>query len=229
MPVKAIAIDDEPLALEIIKNFCDKSPGLDLINCFENALEGLEFINDHHPDLIFLDINMPDITGLELVNSLSFKPMIVFTTAYKEFALEGFELDAVDYLLKPFSFERFEKAAQKAIKNTGAPNEESNLFVFSDYRMVKVPCTEIIYIESLDDYIKINRINAQRPLVTLMTLKKAIEALPDERFARIHRSYIVSLAHVASVSGRKVILNNDVELPMTETYFDALNKKLNIR
>lgn len=229
MQIKAIAIDDEPLALDIVKTFCDKLENITLVCCFDNAIEGLDYANIHKPDLIFLDINMPDMTGIELAGNLKPAPMIIFTTAYKEFALEGFELDAVDYLLKPFSFERFEKAVQKAMKTSGGEKEEPNLFVFSEYRMIKIPCKDILYIESLDDYIKIHRTEQQKTVMTLMTLKKTMDALPDTQFARIHRSFIVSLNQIASLSFRKVILKNSTELPVSETYLEPLNKKLNIR
>lgn len=233
MIVNAIAIDDEPLALEIIKDFSAKMQSLQLQHCFYDAVEGREYIEKHKPDLLFIDIDMPDINGLELVNSLQYKPIIVFTTAYKEFALEGFELEAVDYLLKPFSFERFEKAIQKAtsamqLKTASVEKEESNLFVFADYRMVKIPAADIIYIESLDDYIKIH-LQSAKPVMTLMSLKKVLEALPNEAFARIHRSYIVSLKYIHSLSARKVILTNGSALAVSESHFEPLNKKLKIR
>ncbi|MFV0605448.1 MAG: LytR/AlgR family response regulator transcription factor [Niabella sp.] len=228
MSVKAIAIDDEPLAVDIIKTFCNQLQDVELLDCFDNAPEALEYIHKNNPHLLFLDINMPDMTGLELVNKLHTKPMIIFTTAYKEFALQGFELDAVDYLLKPFSFERFEKAVQKAMKNIGSSNDDFNLYVFADYRMLKIAGTDIMYIESLDDYIKIHLCDDQKPVMTLMTMKKVVSLLPDDCFARIHRSYTVALAQIASISARKLLLKNGETLPVTETYFEALNKKLHI-
>lgn len=232
MKIKTVAIDDEPLALEIIKDYAKKIPHIELTT-FGNAVDGLEYLTANNTiDLLLIDISMPDINGIDLVNQLQLRPMIIFTTAYKEFALQGFELDAVDYLLKPFSFERFEKAVQKAqhlweLQRSIQPQEEYNLFVFSDYRMIKIPANEIIYIESLDDYIKIH-LRDGKSIMTLMPLKKVVQILPDKDFARIHRSYIVSLKNILSISARRLVLKTGQELPVSESHIEALNKKLHI-
>ncbi len=227
--IKAIAIDDEPLALEIIKDFAARIEGLEVLAIFDNAIKGRACLEEQQPDLLFVDIDMPDISGIELVSSLQHKPAIVFTTAYKEFALDGFELEAADYLLKPFSFERFEKAVQKVRSMLQLKNQRSKedhaLFVFSEYRKVKIPAADIIFIESMDDYIKIHLENS-KPVLTLLPMKKALEALPANSFARIHRRFIVSLEHIRSVLARKVMLTNGAELPVSETYAEPLNKKL---
>ena len=220
MKLKAIAIDDEPLALEILKQYCRQITDVELVRVFDNAADGLAYINTAAPDILFVDIDMPDMNGIELVNNLTIKPITIFTTAYKEFALEGFELDAVDYLLKPFSFERFEKAFLKALskyKIEGHTTESNHLFVYVDYKMVKILFDNIIYIESLDDYIKIHLNNA-KPVMTLMTQKKMMEKLPKHEFMRIHRSYIISINSITKVSGRKVILVSGIELPVSESY-----------
>jgi len=159
-PLKCIAIDDEPLALELIKGYCAKIPELSLVQCFEDAISGAEFLNKNVVNLLFLDINMPDITGIELVESLKERPLIILTTAYKNFAFEDFELDALDYLLKPFEFNRFLKAVQKVIdyfnfKSRSGSSETENLYVHSEYRLVKIPFRNIDYTESLEDYIRI--------------------------------------------------------------------------
>lgn len=227
MKIKAIAIDDEPLALEIVKQYCTQLPGIELVQTFDNAVAGLEYIHQHQPDLLFIDIDMPDINGIDLINSLASKPMIIFTTAYKEFALDGFELEAIDYLLKPFSFERFEKAFQKAASKYKSTNSEDgaqeHIFVYTEYRMKKILLQDIIYIESLDDYIKIHFMN-DKPVMTLMSLKKVSEKLPHGQFIRIHRSYITSVKHFSELSGRKIKLTNGTELPVGESYSSEVNK-----
>src|SRR5579871_1893705 len=181
MTLRCVAIDDEPLALVLIRDYISKFPELELVQTFDDAISGAEFLRSAQIDLLFIDINMPDITGLDLVKSLKEKPMIIFTTAYKKFAFEGFELDALDYLLKPIDLGRFSKAISKAIeyyKYKANPNTvEENLFVYSEYRLVKIPVADIEYIESLDDYIKIHFSNA-KPILTLMTLKKVLINFP---------------------------------------------------
>lgn len=176
--------------------------------------------------MLFIDIDMPDINGIDLVNRIQSKPMIIFTTAYKEFALEGFELEAVDYLLKPFGFEGFEKAVQKALSqykiHNSTPKTE-HIFVYSEYRMVKIDLDSIIYIESLDDYIKLHLAN-RKPVMTLMPLKKIAEDLPAGQFMRIHRSYIAAVKYISSLSGRKIILTNGVALPVCESYAAQLTR-----
>lgn len=222
MPIRCIAIDDEPLALALIKEYIGQCRQLQLIESFEDAIAGAEYLGNHPVDLLFIDINMPDITGLDLVRSLTRKPMIIFTTAYNNYAIDGFELDAVDYLLKPISFERFSRAVAKATdyfayKNKqDQPNEEC-LFVYSEYRMLKILLSEIDYIESLEDYIKIH-LQQGKPVLTLMTLKGVLEKLPASRFSRIHRSYIVANGRVKSIHNRKVKLASGIELPVSETY-----------
>ncbi|HRX94619.1 MAG TPA: response regulator, partial [Chitinophagaceae bacterium] len=176
MNIRCIAIDDEPPALELIQEYLSRFPSLQLIETFDDAISGGEFLRKNPVDLLFIDINMPDITGIDLVRSLEEKPMIIFTTAHKKFAFEGFELDAIDYLVKPISFERFSKAVNKALeyfeyKKKTDPGIQENLFVYSEYRMVKVALSSIEYIESMEDYIRIH-IQNEKPVMTLMTMKK---------------------------------------------------------
>lgn len=224
--INAIAIDDEPLALEIVKQYCSQLPDVDLVKTFENPVAALEYINQHHPDLVFIDIDMPDINGIELVNRSDIKPMIIFTTAFKEFALEGFELEAVDYLLKPFSFERFDKSIRKAqskMKSSKPSVDPDHIFVNVEYKLCKILFEEILYIESLDDYIKIHLTN-DNPVMTIMSLKKISEKLPTAQFIRIHRSYIVSVKQLTQISGRKIKLRNGTQLPLGERYSAAVTK-----
>ena len=183
MKLKCIAIDDEPLALKLVRNYADRIPSLNLVQTFTDAISGAEFLRNNPVDLLFLDINMPDISGIDLVHSLKEKPLIIFTTAYKNFAFEGFELEAIDFLLKPISFDRFSKAVQKAVEifslkqsQTG-PTPES-LVVFSEYQRLKIPLTEIEYIESSEKYIKIHLAKG-KPVLSLMSLGKVLEKLPE--------------------------------------------------
>ncbi len=224
MQLKCVAIDDEPLALELIKGYIAKIPSLTLVHTFEDAISGAEFLKTTVIDILLIDINMPDITGIDLVRSLVEKPIIIFTTAYKNFAFEGFELEALDYLLKPIDFKRFSKAIEKAIDfyqyKTAAKEEtqDESLYVYSEYRMVKIDLKDIEYIESMEDYIKIH-VAGLKPILTLMPLKKVLEKLPADRFKRIHRSFIVAVNKVKAIQNRKVYINT-VELPISESYAD---------
>lgn len=226
MPLKCIAIDDEPLALELISSYVNRLPEVQLLHTFEDAISGAEFLSATAVDLLFLDINMPDISGIDLARALKNKPMIIFTTAYKQFAFDGFELEAVDYLLKPIDFDRFAKAVNKAIEikkyrtALDSSAHEAFIYVHSEYRMIKIMLREIEYIESMEDYIKIH-LATEKTVLTLMPLKKVMEILPDQQFKRIHRSYIVPLSRVRSVQNKKVQLT-DVVLPIGESYAEQV-------
>ena len=222
--LKCIAIDDEPLALKLISRYVDQFPELQLVQTFEDAISGAEYLKQSTIDLLFIDINMPDVTGIELVRSLDKKPIIIFITAYKNFAYEGFELEALDYILKPIDAKRFAKAVEKAIdyykykNNEAGEKADSSLYVYSEYRMVKINLDDIEYIESMEDYIKIHVRNA-KTILTLMPLKKVLEKLPADKFQRIHRSFIVAVDKIKSIHNRKVQLA-DAELPVSESYMD---------
>ncbi|QCR24991.1 LytTR family DNA-binding domain-containing protein [Pontibacter sp. SGAir0037] len=228
MPLRCIAIDDEPLALTIIKTYAARIPELELVQTFDDAVSAAEFLKSSPVDLLFLDINMPDITGLDLVRALEIKPMIIFTTAYKQYAYDGFELEALDYLLKPINMNRFARAVQKALdyrsyQQQSQESESEALFVYSEYKLVKVDLREVEYIESLEDYIKIH-LKHEKPILTLMTMKKVLEKLPAGKFRRIHRSYIVPVAKVKAIVNRKVQLSSGKELPVSDTYADFLKE-----
>lgn len=223
-----LAIDDEPPALQLIKQYAGRMPQLQLLQTFDDALEAKEYLQKNKVDLLFIDINMPGITGLDLVRSLSEKPLLIFTTAYKNFAYEGFELEAIDYLLKPISFARFEKAVMKAIEyhqyKSGAQSDtKQHIFIRSEYRMIRIDTDNIVYIEGLEDYIKIH-LQGERPLLTLMTMKAILEKLPATKFARIHRSYIIHTEKVKAVTGKKVVLSTGTELPVSDSYIDFIRK-----
>ena len=222
MTLKCIAIDDEPLALNLIKNFAARIPALNLVQTFSDAISGAEFLRNNHVDLLFLDINMPDISGLDLAHALKEKPMIIFTTAYKNFAFEGFELEAVDFLLKPISFDRFLKGVQKAIEqfaHSQHPSEESqeSLLVYSEYQRQKIALSDIEYIESSGKYIKFHLVKS-KPVLSLVSLSKVLEKLPPNKFRRIHRCFIVPVSKIKSISNQKVRLASGQELPIGKTY-----------
>jgi two-component system LytT family response regulator len=228
MALKCIAIDDEPLALRLIQNYASRIPGLHLVQTFNDAITGAEFLRNNPVDLLFLDINMPDISGLDLVRSLKEKPLIIFTTAYKNFAFEGFELEAIDFLLKPFEFERFSKAAQKAIDHYAIRHTQPNgtpesLLVFSEYQRLKIPLSDIEYIESSEKYIKIY-LTKSKPVLSLMSLNKVLEKLPEDKFRRIHRRFIVSVSKVQSISNQKVQLASGMKLPIGKTYMQFIQE-----
>ncbi|MEB0263750.1 MULTISPECIES: LytTR family DNA-binding domain-containing protein [unclassified Mucilaginibacter] len=233
MVLKCVAIDDEPLALELIKNYVSRFPSLQLLQTFEDAVSGAEYLRNNPVDLLFVDINMPDITGIDLVRSLESKPMVIFTTAYKNFAFEGFELEAIDYLLKPIDVKRFGKAIEKAADYlryktaTTVQGEDENLYVYSEYRMVKIALKDIEYIESMEDYIKIH-LQFDKTVLTLMPLKKVLEKLPEDKFQRIHRSYIVPVSKIISIQNRKVKLPA-IELPISDSYANFARRWMKLR
>lgn len=188
---------------------------------------GAELLRQYPVDLLFVDINMPDISGIDLVRSLKNKPVVIFTTAHRQFAYEGYELDALDYLLKPIQPDRFDKAVNKVInffqyQRQAGKDTENALLVRSEYHLVKIEFNEIEYIESVDDYLKIHR-TGMRPVMTLMTLKAIIEKLPVNRFKRIHRSYVVPVAKIKSIVNRKVQLSSN-ELPISDSYADFIKE-----
>ncbi len=230
--MKAIAIDDEPLALRLIEEYCAKVPGLDLIGSYSDPMEAAEALRAHPVDLIFLDIQMPGITGLDFLKTLQLPPMTIFTTAYDHHAVEGFNLDAVDYLLKPIPFERFLKAVNKAADRLksretqlsgGQESGADHIFIKADYQMVRINFSDITHIEGLDDYIKIYY-GAPKPLLALMSLKAMLEKLPESKFQRVHRSYIIALDRIQSIRKGKIKMKNEVELPIGESYHDAFMK-----
>jgi DNA-binding LytR/AlgR family response regulator len=219
-----IAVDDEPLALDVLREYCNKVEFIELKSIFTSAIEAIDYINHNHVDLVFLDIQMPHISGLDFQKRLNYIPLIIFTTAYSEFALEGFNLDVLDYLLKPFSFERFYKAILKARKQydllqekeIASLNEENRfLLVKVEYHTMKINIHEIIYIEGLKDYIKIY--TGSKPILTKMTMKSMEEKLNDKNFVRIHKSFIVSLTKIKEIKKDKIIVA-DKQIPIGRQY-----------
>ena len=234
--MKCIIIDDEPLAIDIIESYCKALSNVDVISTFTNAIEALEFINNNSIDLVFSDIEMPNISGIELIKSLEGKvPYFIFTTAYPEYALEGFDLNAVDYLVKPIPFPRFLKAANRvkemmrlnvstafnvssATGDTAATvaSVDDFIFVKSEYENVKIDIKSIIHIQGLKDYLKIYS-EGSKPILTLMSLKSLEEELPETQFMRVHRSFIVSLKNIDVIERSQIIIN-DQRITVSEQY-----------
>jgi DNA-binding LytR/AlgR family response regulator len=222
MQMRCIAIDDEPLSLALIQQYISKFPALRLVQTFDDAISAAEFLRTNAVDLVFADINMPDVNGIDLVRSLVEKPVVIFITAHRKFAVEGFELEALDYLLKPVDFNRFSRAVQRALeylryRRHDAQTQEESIFVRAEYKLIKIPLTDILYIEGLQDYIKIH-LTQGRPVMTLMTLKSMQEKLPATRFLRIHRSYIVPVGRITAIVNRKVHIGAGPELPIGDSY-----------
>jgi len=234
MKIKCIAVDDEPLALDLVCKFIEQTSFLSLAGRFENAIEALGFINQNEVDLIFLDIQMPDLSGMELARVLdgkngTKKPKIIFTTAYNQFAIEGYKVDALDYLLKPFSYEDFLKASTKAFqyfegqKNTSAPvnvKTEEYIFLKVEYQLVKVMLKDITHVEAYKDYVKVYLVGKPNPILSLTSLKSMEDLLPNERFMRIHRSFIISLDHIDSISRNMVHIGN-TQITVSDNHKEA--------
>ena len=238
MNLKCIVIDDEPLALMQMQNYVARVPFLELVESFDNAVEARDFLGtDNSVDLIFVDINMPEVSGIDFVRGLDSAPMVVFTTAYSEYAVESFKLDAIDYLLKPFSFESFERAAKKAqsIAQLLALRDSTNsdslplgeqsaekecISIRADHKTSLVRYSNIVYIESAGEYVRLHLADGGH-LVTLFRLKNMESALPSERFVRVHRSFIVNLEHVTGYTKGRVFLTGDEYAPIGENYRDS--------
>ena len=242
MTLNCIAVDDEPLALGLVCKFILQTPFLNLISRFTSATDALKAIHDGKTDLIFLDIQMPDLNGIELaglLESMHVRPRVIFTTAYNQFAIEGFKVDALDYLLKPFSYEDFLRAAQKAMKYAeltnrpqipeAVPNEPKDDYIFLkvEYQLVRVELKDILYIESLKDYVKVWLKGKERALLSLTSLKALEEKLPPGRFMRIHRSFIISLENITSINRTAVHINKTIITvgdQYKHTFTEFLNK-----
>lgn len=218
--IQCIAIDDEPLALELISTYCAEIDFIQLQKTFTKTSDALKYIKSNPVDLLFLDIQMPDISGIDFYKNLEEKTMVIFTTAYSEYAVEGFNLNAVDYLLKPYELERFRKAVNKAKEfydySAKETNETNYIFVRADYSLIKIDCNDILYIESIDDYLRIH-LSGKKPIMTLSTLKAIEDKLPSSNFIRVHRSYIVALNKIESVRGKNIQLPL-AEIPISNKY-----------
>jgi len=240
MKINCIAVDDEPLALELIKDYTGRVSFLKLEGLFESGIEVLDWLHKNSTDLIFLDIMMPEITGIQFMEALYNKPMVIFTTAYEDYALKGFELDVVDYLLKPITFERFLKAVLKArerlqkkkddssqSKKAGGASEteEDYIFIKSGGHLKRIEFKNILYIEGMSDYLRIHTDNER--IMTLMNFQSMLSLLPSGNFLRVHRSYIINLKRIESIESNSVVIS-DKHIPISRNFKDELLKQINI-
>lgn len=222
--IKCICIDDEPLALKQMASYIEKTPSLQLEGQFENAFEAVSFLHDNKVDLMFVDINMPDLNGMDFVKSLSNAPKVIFTTAYSEYALEGFKVNAVDYLLKPIGYPDFLKAASKAeelyfSKKENQQELEHNddyLFIKSEYKLIRINYADIKYIEGMREYVRIYLDN-EAPVMALMSIKKLVEHLPSKDFMRVHRSYVVNLNKITTIERMRIVFDKTY-IPVSDQY-----------
>jgi two-component system, LytTR family, response regulator len=232
MKIKCLAIDDEPYALKQIADYISKTPFLELSNQCYNAFEAMEILSNSKIDLIFIDINMPEMTGMEFAKTLPVDTNIIFTTAYSEYAAESYKVDAIDYLLKPISYENFLKSANKAKQVLSQNNQQNqtekieHFFVKADGKLIKVEFSNIEFIESQSEYVKIHIIN-QKPIMTLMSLKNLENSLPKEQFMRVHRSYIVNLKKITTIERNHIIFNGKTIIPVSEQYKNEFKYYLN--
>jgi two-component system LytT family response regulator len=240
--IKCIAIDDEPLALKKLVTYIRKIPYLELVAECRSAIEAQKVIDEQEIDAVFLDINMPDLNGMDFAKSLeqghSQGPLMVFTTAYSEYAIEGYKANSVGYLLKPYGFDEFEAAAQK-VKDiheirqqattdvTAQVDDDGTIFVKSDYKIVRIAIENIRYIEAMSEYLRIACDDRDKPVIVLLSMKKIEEHLPSSMFMRIHRSFIINLNKICEVKKNHVILDGDVSLPIGDNYKDAFMNYLN--
>jgi DNA-binding LytR/AlgR family response regulator len=232
--IRTIAIDDEPLALQLVNGYISKTSFLEQVASFDNPLDAMDFLSSNPVDLIFLDIHMPDLSGIEFTRILENRPKIIFTTAYEKYALEGFKLEAVDYLLKPFSYEEFFKAAKKAEKllrlEHSAQTEEieaNNEFLFlkSEYKIRRINFNEIKYIEGLKDYVKVYLQNEDKPILSLNSLKSLETKLPESKFMRVHRSFIVNLDKIEIIERSRIVFGKTY-IPVSDQYKDKFQEYL---
>jgi len=227
-----LIVDDEPLALEVLEDYINKVPFLQLKGTCLNAMEAVRKMDNEKIDILFLDIQMPDISGIELLNALTRKPVVIFTTAFHEYATLGYELNVLDYLLKPIPFNRFVMAANKAndylssIKNTGNEARRKYIFIRTEYKIVKVNLDDILFVEGLKDYTRIHLKGNARPLITLQALKSLEAKLPESEFIRVHRSYIIGMNHIDVIAKNRVIIHQ-TEIPISDGFKDEFFKLIN--
>lgn len=232
MKLKCIIVDDEPLASELLKSYALQTPFLELIGTYNSAIEALTVVNEQKLNLIFLDINMPKMNGLEFSKTLSPAVKVIFTTAYDQYAIEGFKVNALDYLLKPISYGDFLQASNRALDWFKSINssqvEDNSIFVKSGYRIEKLEYNDILYIENQKDYVKFYLESQNEPISSLMSIQQLSEKLPESVFMRVHRSFIVNLNKIQTVERNNIVFGK-VFIPVSDTYREKFNKFLNKR
>ena len=232
--IRCIAIDDEPLALRQITGYIGKTPFLELKGEFENALPAIEFLQNNPVDLMFVDINMPDLSGIDFVKTLKNPPLIVFITAYSEYAIDGFRVNAIDYLLKPIGYTDFLKSANKARNyfetklqdKVSVEDKKEYLYVKADSKLVRIRMEDIIYIEGMREYVRIHITNS-KSLMPLISLHLLEEQLPSDKFMRVHRSYIVNLEKIVTIDHFRIVFEDKVYIPVSEQYKASFQTYLN--
>ncbi|MBQ6279435.1 MAG: response regulator transcription factor [Muribaculaceae bacterium] len=234
--IRCIIIDDEPLALQQMEGYIKKIPYLELVAACQSAIEAKEILENEKIDAIFCDINLPELNGLDFVKSLENPPMVVFTTAYSEYAVEGFQLNAIDYLLKPFGCEEMKRAAEKIKKRYDALrtlqevsqiDEDDAIFLKTEYKIVRINIGQIHYVEAMSEYLRIYLEGNSRPIIVLLSMKKMEERLPRRTFMRVHRSYIINLKMIQEISKNRISLGDDTEIPIGDSYRDQFNAYIN--
>jgi two-component system response regulator LytT len=231
--ITTIAIDDEPLALQLVTGYIGKTPGLKLIGKFDNPIDASEFLVNNPVDLIFVDIQMPDLSGIEFTRLMGKGPKVIFTTAYEKYALEGYKLEIVDYLLKPFSYEEFLSSVQKVQrlinleKRSQISVEANNEFLFlkSDYKIKRINFNDILYIEGLKDYVKVYTLHNPKPILSLSSLKLLESKLPVKKFMRVHRSFIVNLEKIDTIERSRIVFGKEY-IPVSDQYKDIFQEFL---
>jgi DNA-binding LytR/AlgR family response regulator len=234
--IKCIIVDDEPLALDLMEKYVKKTPFLKLVARCKSAFEAMEVIKNQPVDLVFLDIQMPELSGIDFSRMIQHGPKVIFTTAFENYAIEGYKVDALDYLLKPFNYDEFLRAANKAVawfdfleKNKKDPAvSPDSIYIRSEYKLLKIYLNDIIYIEGLKDYAKFFLKGQERPVLSLMSLKKLEQNLPEDKFMRVHRSFIVNMDHIEAIERGDLIVG-EKKIPVAEGYKETLQAFLNKR
>ncbi|SDE36084.1 two component transcriptional regulator, LytTR family [Pricia antarctica] len=242
--MKCIIIDDEPLAVEVLQDYCKKLDFLELEGTFNNPLDSIPIINRKNIDLIFSDIEMPQMNGIDFIDSLENRPFFIFTTAYSHYAVDGFELNAVDYLVKPIPYGRFVKAVSRVqglltkngeVRDTnifpssgGSENGDNFIFVKAEYENIKIRIDDIKYVQGLKDYLKIHVVSTNKPILTLMSFKELHDRLPSNLFERAHKSFLVNVNHIGSIQRNRIVID-DIRLPIGESYKSTFLFRLGLR
>lgn len=241
MELKCIVVDDEPLALGLIESYVKKTPFLNLVGSYSSAVEASSVLSTNPPDLMFLDIQMPEMNGLEFSKLVGDKTKVIFTTAFQQYALDGFKVNALDYLLKPISYTDFLNAANKALnwfkmtsgscnnEYTKGENEETkSIFVKTDYKLIQIELDKILYVEGMKDYVKIHMEDQQFPILSLMSMKALESALPAKQFMRVHRSYIVQASKIKEVERNRIVFGKTY-IPVSDSYKDVFQEFIDKR
>jgi two-component system, LytTR family, response regulator LytT len=232
--IRTIAIDDEPLALQLVEGYIRKTSFLDFFGVYDNPIQASESIKQHEIDLIYLDVQMPDRNGIDFVKSLDPKPKIIFTTAFEQYAVEGFRLEAIDYLVKPFSYEEFLVSAKKAQKQIELEQRalldiDANndfLFIKSEYKIRRINFDDILYVEGLKDYVKVFLKSDPKPVLSINSLKALEAKLPETKFMRVHRSFIVNLSSITTIERSRIVYGK-IYIPVTDQYKEKFQEFLN--